>query len=57
LDQVPAQAAVTINGSKSRYIDPDVLEVLHDFQSKAKRKDMELTMINIPDVQTIELHG
>jgi MFS superfamily sulfate permease-like transporter len=57
LDNIPEQANVTINGANSLFIDPDILEVFHDFKSKAKRKHIVLTAINIPEVQTIELHG
>jgi MFS superfamily sulfate permease-like transporter len=57
LDRVPDHAVVTINGANSLYIDPDILEVLHDFKSKAKHKHIDLTMVRIPDVQTIELHA
>src|SRR6185503_4496815 len=56
LDTLPEYAVVEINGSDSVYIDRDILEILHDYKSKAHRKHIELKMINIPDVETIELH-
>lgn len=56
LDRIPAYSAVTINGTNSVYIDRDILEIFHDFKSKAHHKHIELTMHNIPDVETIELH-
>ncbi len=56
LDQMPAYAIVEINGADSVYIDRDILEIFHDFKSKAHQKHIELRLINIPDVETIELH-
>ena len=56
LDKLPEYCEVEINGADSVYIDTDILEIFHDFKSKAHRKHIELRMINIPDVETIELH-
>lgn len=56
LDKLPEYAVVEINGADSVYIDQDILEIFHDFKSKAHRKHIQLTLINIPDVETIELH-
>ena len=56
LDNIPEYAIVEINGADSVYIDRDILEIFHDFKSKAHRKHIQLIMINIPDVETIELH-
>lgn len=56
LDKIPEYAEVEIKGTNSVYIDNDILEIFHDFKSKAHRKHIALTLINIPDVETIELH-
>ncbi|HEX5112733.1 MAG TPA: SulP family inorganic anion transporter [Saprospiraceae bacterium] len=56
LDQIPEYAIVEINGADSVYIDHDILEIIHDFKAKAHRKHIELKLVNIPDVETIELH-
>jgi MFS superfamily sulfate permease-like transporter len=56
LDHLPEYSVVEINGSDSVYIDRDILEILHDFKSKAHQKHIQLTTIQIPDVETIELH-
>ena len=56
LDSVPVNALVEINGSDSVYIDTDVLEIIHDFKSKAAQKNIQLILHAIPDVETIELH-
>ena len=56
LDKLPEYAIVDINGADSVYIDNDILEIFHDFKAKAHRKHIQLTMTNIPEVETIELH-
>lgn len=56
LDKIPEYSIVDINGTKSVYIDHDILEIFHDFKSKAHNKHIQLTLQNIPDVETIELH-
>ena len=56
LDKIPEDANVVIDGTDSVYIDLDILEIFHDFKAKAHQKNITLTMINIPDVETIELH-
>jgi MFS superfamily sulfate permease-like transporter len=56
LDSIPPNSIVEINGSDSVYIDYDILEIFHDFKSKAHQKNIKLIMKDIPDVETIELH-
>lgn len=56
LDQIPEDSNVVIDGTDSVYIDLDILEIFHDFKAKAHQKNITLKMINIPDVETIELH-
>ena len=56
LDNLPEYSVVEINGANSVYIDRDILEILHDFKSKARQKHIELKTFNIPEVETIELH-
>jgi MFS superfamily sulfate permease-like transporter len=56
LDKLPEYSVVEINGSKSVYIDHDILEIFHHFKSKAHHKHIQLTLKNIPEVETIELH-
>lgn len=56
LDKIPEYSSVEITGADSVYIDHDILEIIHDFKSKARLKHIELVLKGIPDVQTIELH-
>lgn len=56
LDGIPQYSVVEINGTHSVYIDYDILEIFHDFKSKAKTRHIQLILKEIPDVETIELH-
>ncbi|MFI5218731.1 MAG: SulP family inorganic anion transporter [Bacteroidia bacterium] len=56
LDKIPEYSRVDIIGTDSIYIDNDILEIFHDFKSKARNKNLDLTITDIPDVETIELH-
>ena len=56
LDRLPKYSIVEVVGSRSVYIDHDVLEIFHDFRSKAHSRHIQLVMKDIPDVETIELH-
>jgi MFS superfamily sulfate permease-like transporter len=56
LDKIPEYSIIEIIGSDSVYIDNDILEIFHDFKSKAHRKHIQLLLKDIPDVETIELH-
>ncbi len=56
LDKIPPYSIVDINGSKSVYIDHDILEIFQDFKSKAHNKHIQLNLVGVPEVETIELH-
>lgn len=56
LDKIPENSIVEINGADSIYIDRDILEIFHDYKSKAQQRNIQLYMVKIPDVETIELH-
>lgn len=56
LDNIPEYSIVEINGTDSVYIDNDILEIFHDYKSKAHHKHIQLILKDIPDVETIELH-
>ena len=57
LEGIPEYSKVTITGSNSVYIDHDVLEIFQSFKSKAHHRHIELVLKDIPEVQTIGLHG
>jgi MFS superfamily sulfate permease-like transporter len=56
LDRLPEYSIVYIDGTSSIYIDRDILEIIADFRSKAKRKKIQFNTEGIPEVRTIELH-
>lgn len=56
LETIPAYAVVEVIGTRSVYIDHDVLEIFHDYRTTAHRKHIDLQFQDIPDVETIELH-
>jgi MFS superfamily sulfate permease-like transporter len=56
LDGIPPYSEVVINGQNSVYIDHDILEIIQDYRAKAHQRHIELSLVNIPEVQTIELH-
>lgn len=49
LTSIPRGASVVLDGSNSRYIDPDVLEVIHNFKENAHTKDVTVTLEHIQD--------
>jgi MFS superfamily sulfate permease-like transporter len=48
LQSIPKHAIVEIDGSKSRVIDRDVIEIIHDFCTDAKLKDIDVRLHAIP---------
>lgn len=56
LRQIPDSAIVEIDGTKSRYIDNDTLEIISDFQANAKYRDIDLTLKGIEPVYVSDSH-
>jgi carbonic anhydrase len=51
LNQIPKNTLLTINGTRCKEIDYDVLEIIQNFKLfTAKEKNIELKTINIPDI-------
>lgn len=50
LDELPEDSHVIIDGSRSRYIDYDVLEVINDFKDTAKLRRIKFELKKIKDV-------
>lgn len=48
LDKLPENSSVVIDGSKSHFIDIDVLEIIHDFKNAAELRKIKLELKNIP---------
>ena len=49
LHEVPPDSTLTVDGRRCRYIDPDVVELLHDFEERARRKNIVLRLLEIPE--------
>jgi MFS superfamily sulfate permease-like transporter len=56
LDQMPEYSIVEIIGTDSVYIDHDILEIFQQYKTKAHHKHIQLSMTDIPEVQTISVH-
>ena len=53
LDELPASNRVVIDGSKSEYIDHDVLEAIQNFRVNAQDRNIEVVLIDVPEVATL----
>ncbi len=47
LTHIPANKKVIIDGTKSLFIDKDVLDTIHDFNTHAHTKDIQVDLLNI----------
>ena len=56
LDQIPEYAIAVIDGSHSRFIDPDVIEIIMAYEQKAKRKHIQLELKNIQTIDILSGH-
>lgn len=56
LDEVPEYSVLTIDGSESRQIDYDVLEIISEFKRKARDRHIDLQLINIEKVKVMAAH-
>ena len=48
LHELPTGTVVTVDGSASKHIDHDVVEILHEFRATAAAKDVTLRLVGIP---------
>jgi MFS superfamily sulfate permease-like transporter len=56
LDNLPRNAHVIIDGSRSNYIDYDVLEVIDDFKKNAHYKNIKVELKEIKPVYRFDAH-
>lgn len=56
LYKIPPYSVLTIDGSGSRFIDYDVLEMISEFEKQAHEKHIELIRINIERVTVTNAH-
>lgn len=56
LDEIPENSRITIDGSESNFIDYDILEIISEFENKAKNKNIDLLLIDIDKVNIDAIH-
>ena len=56
LEELPENSSVVIDGSKSHYIDVDVLEIIHDFKNTAELRKIRLELKSIPEFNGVSAH-
>jgi len=56
LDEVAENSVLTIDGSECNFIDYDILEIISEFENKAKERHIELRLIGIEKVNVTALH-
>ena len=54
LDHLPDHSKVIIDATDSRYIDFDVYEIIINFKAEAKRKNIQLELVNLTGYGTLE---
>jgi SulP family sulfate permease len=48
LHALPAGSHVTVDGTRSKHIDPDVIELLHEFGANARARGISLHLVGVP---------
>lgn len=56
LDEVPRHSVLTIDGSNCNFIDYDILEIISEFENKAKDRSITLYTIGIEKVNVTAIH-
>lgn len=56
LDRLPERVHVIIDGTRSHTIDPDVVEMIHDFRHTAELKKINLELRGIPAFNGVAAH-
>lgn len=56
LDEIPEYSVFTIDGKACDFIDYDILEIISEYESKAKSKHIELHLIAIEKVSVTAIH-
>jgi MFS superfamily sulfate permease-like transporter len=56
LDRIPNYSVLTIDGSECNFIDYDILEVISEYEEKAKIKHIELHLAGLERVSVTAIH-
>ncbi len=56
LDKIPEYSVLTIDGSESNFIDYDILEIISEFENKARDRHIEVNLKGIEKVNVTAIH-
>jgi MFS superfamily sulfate permease-like transporter len=56
LDEVPEYSVLIIDGSDCNFIDYDILEIISEFENKARDRHIELNLKGIEKVNVTAIH-
>jgi MFS superfamily sulfate permease-like transporter len=56
LDDVPENSVLTIDGSECNFVDYDILEIISEYENKARDKHIQLRLIGIEKVNVTAIH-
>lgn len=56
LDEIPEYSVLTIDGSDCNFIDYDILEIISEFETKARDRHIELHLLGIEQVNVTAMH-
>ncbi|MCZ2442261.1 MAG: hypothetical protein LC101_00540, partial [Flavobacteriales bacterium] len=56
LDEIPEDSTLVIDGSECNFIDYDILEIISEFDAKAKNKNIRLVLNGIQKVDILAVH-
>jgi len=56
LDKIPEDSILTIDGSECNFIDYDILEIISEFENKARDRHIEIHLLGIEKVNVTAIH-
>jgi len=56
LDKIPEDSILTIDGSECNFIDYDILEIISEFENKARDREIEVHLLGIEKVNVAAIH-
>ena len=56
LDEVPDDSVLTIDGSECTFIDYDILEIISEYETKAKDRHIKLILKGVEKVNVTAVH-
>ena len=56
LDKIPEDSKLTIDGSECNFIDYDILEIISEFENKARDRSIEMHLVGIERVNVTAIH-